>query len=681
MIIRMCILAGCDYLKNLPGIGIKKAYNYVLKYKNTEDIIKALKNEISDLDENYHGNFVKAELTFLHQRVYDNVNKKLITLHPLSEEMKKKEETHFNFLGPILDDEIIKKVCNGIIDPETHEAFNKTQTFFFKSKESDLVNNNVKIGINLKNMNLYTNENKKRILNETSSQEKNSQEKKYYYKNIEKNNSYQNENNNDDDEEDEDEEENEKIEEIEKEKKIYNSKLLEKFKFKPNTDIIKKNNLKIFENNLMNNEINFKNFEKNKNNLKNNLSTLSVLNENEKFEKNNEILNEKTSFFIENEILDFTILNEKSSIIENDNEKSSFIENNELNENEKSLINENSMDEIMSPKKVKSKNQKINEKENPWNIIAKNLSEKPKSPLFLKGKHSPKVKEINKELENTNTNESKSKNDEKISKLFLNFSPKKSQESLEIFNESNSQNNYNSQQNENSQQNINSQQNEISQQNENSQNEKNNELTFENSIFNISTNQNEKLISKNSISKSLNFKDTENFLISAPSSSQNNENFHLFKPKTNIIEIIDEEDDIKLIPNEKMIKNSNFINTTSIQEKTKINDIKNRNNNSQGSQEKKLSIFERYAYKKTNAITKINSPKININSPQSISSCSSISESDDSQDSVSIIEKEKFTLNQVFPLKRKVSIEKEVIDLDDIDNGIFSQFEFKKKKY
>lgn len=36
----MCILAGCDFLPSVPGIGIVKAYNLVAKYRNLDRVRK-----------------------------------------------------------------------------------------------------------------------------------------------------------------------------------------------------------------------------------------------------------------------------------------------------------------------------------------------------------------------------------------------------------------------------------------------------------------------------------------------------------------------------------------------------------------------------------------------------------------------------------------------------------------
>jgi flap endonuclease-1 len=47
----LCILLGCDYTGTIPGIGYKRAYNFIKKYSTIENIIKGEKiNPIDDFD-------------------------------------------------------------------------------------------------------------------------------------------------------------------------------------------------------------------------------------------------------------------------------------------------------------------------------------------------------------------------------------------------------------------------------------------------------------------------------------------------------------------------------------------------------------------------------------------------------------------------------------------------------
>lgn len=72
----------------------------------------------------YEVDFSRAELTFLHQRVYDTDRRKLAFLNPLplnfdyGEVMEK-----WNFLGPELPDHLAQGICEGRICPNTRQLF------------------------------------------------------------------------------------------------------------------------------------------------------------------------------------------------------------------------------------------------------------------------------------------------------------------------------------------------------------------------------------------------------------------------------------------------------------------------------------------------------------------------------------------------------------------------------
>lgn len=61
----MCIAAGCDYLRNIKGIGIHRAFHLAA----TGDILEALAQK--GADETYQANFHKAMAVFNHQTVFD----------------------------------------------------------------------------------------------------------------------------------------------------------------------------------------------------------------------------------------------------------------------------------------------------------------------------------------------------------------------------------------------------------------------------------------------------------------------------------------------------------------------------------------------------------------------------------------------------------------------------------
>jgi exonuclease-1 len=77
----MAILSGCDYLPSIPGIGLKTAYTLLRKYKTAENVVRAVRLEgKKDVPKGYLQAFKLAEKVFLHQRVYDPVEERLVNL-------------------------------------------------------------------------------------------------------------------------------------------------------------------------------------------------------------------------------------------------------------------------------------------------------------------------------------------------------------------------------------------------------------------------------------------------------------------------------------------------------------------------------------------------------------------------------------------------------------------------
>ncbi|KAG6404111.1 hypothetical protein SASPL_136351 [Salvia splendens] len=121
----MCILAGCDFLPSVPGIGIVKAYNLVAKYRNLDRVLSVLKLEKGKVvPEDYPNAFRQALAVFHHARVYDAASKKLKPLNPLTPELLQGENGDLDFLGPDLSPSIAVAIAEGNLDPCTMEAFN-----------------------------------------------------------------------------------------------------------------------------------------------------------------------------------------------------------------------------------------------------------------------------------------------------------------------------------------------------------------------------------------------------------------------------------------------------------------------------------------------------------------------------------------------------------------------------
>lgn len=117
----MCILSGCDYLANLPGIGLGKAKKLLksiqksdidkvslLKVAITKSLLnifctkkilrqmpKALKMPSLVITEQYVENFKRADKTFKYQITFDPLKRKLASLHPYSAEIVQIEDLSY----------------------------------------------------------------------------------------------------------------------------------------------------------------------------------------------------------------------------------------------------------------------------------------------------------------------------------------------------------------------------------------------------------------------------------------------------------------------------------------------------------------------------------------------------------------------------------------------------------
>ena len=63
---KMCIAAGYDFLRNVKGVGIQRAFEMA---SSEGDMLEALSRK--GADEEYCGNFIKAMTVFNHQTVFD----------------------------------------------------------------------------------------------------------------------------------------------------------------------------------------------------------------------------------------------------------------------------------------------------------------------------------------------------------------------------------------------------------------------------------------------------------------------------------------------------------------------------------------------------------------------------------------------------------------------------------
>ena len=116
---RMAILSGCDYLASINRMGLKSAYRFVRRYKNIEKIIQMLQ-----FDGQYHvptdylKKFYRAELTFLHQRVFCPLKKDIVMMAELGKEAQPED---FSFIGHEVSQDVAIGVAQGDLDPMTKQ--------------------------------------------------------------------------------------------------------------------------------------------------------------------------------------------------------------------------------------------------------------------------------------------------------------------------------------------------------------------------------------------------------------------------------------------------------------------------------------------------------------------------------------------------------------------------------
>lgn len=115
----MAILSGCDYLTNIDKMGLKTAYRHVRKYKSVEKILRMLA-----FDGKYHvppgylESFRKAEMTFLHQRVFCPILNDMVMMTSLGD---RPEPDDFAFVGGRVAKEIAIGVARGDLNPMTKQ--------------------------------------------------------------------------------------------------------------------------------------------------------------------------------------------------------------------------------------------------------------------------------------------------------------------------------------------------------------------------------------------------------------------------------------------------------------------------------------------------------------------------------------------------------------------------------
>ncbi|KAG5179620.1 PIN domain-like protein, partial [Tribonema minus] len=122
MFLDMCLLAGCDYLPRVHGLGIGTAHKLVARHRSHKPMLAALRaSRKFALPDDFEDRFEMARLTFRHQRVYDPRSRCVVPLMPLPPSAR--ERQNLDFLGPELPPHIAEAIANSTMDPYTREPY------------------------------------------------------------------------------------------------------------------------------------------------------------------------------------------------------------------------------------------------------------------------------------------------------------------------------------------------------------------------------------------------------------------------------------------------------------------------------------------------------------------------------------------------------------------------------
>eukprot|EP00899_Mesostigma_viride_P012997 jgi/Mesvir1/21699/Mv04118-RA.2 len=117
----MCVLAGCDFLPQLKGVGIITAHKSMAKYSNVEYGVQYLLRSLKvKPPASYKMDFTRALAVFSHARVYDAQTRGLRFLRPLPA-YHRLGTTDLDFLGPDMPEGIPRALAIG------HVPFDQVQ--------------------------------------------------------------------------------------------------------------------------------------------------------------------------------------------------------------------------------------------------------------------------------------------------------------------------------------------------------------------------------------------------------------------------------------------------------------------------------------------------------------------------------------------------------------------------
>lgn len=132
----MCVMAGCDFVKALPGIGIKKAHAHIRRTRHIMKALRAMKFDGVPVPAGYEGKMQRALWTFRHQRVFCPMKKQIVHLREIPEDGLEStayvkgasllEAGEPDFLGKEIPRAIAQGIARGDLHPFTYKPFVST---------------------------------------------------------------------------------------------------------------------------------------------------------------------------------------------------------------------------------------------------------------------------------------------------------------------------------------------------------------------------------------------------------------------------------------------------------------------------------------------------------------------------------------------------------------------------
>ena len=133
LFVELCVMAGCDFAKALPGIGVKKAHAALRRTRSFQRAVKALKFDGVAVPVDYDRRVQRAIWTFRHQRVFCPRRRQVVNLTeptggdltvdalvPAAAQLHDGEE---DFLGGDLPEHLAVAIAEGQLNPITKAAY------------------------------------------------------------------------------------------------------------------------------------------------------------------------------------------------------------------------------------------------------------------------------------------------------------------------------------------------------------------------------------------------------------------------------------------------------------------------------------------------------------------------------------------------------------------------------